>query len=693
MDTKAAIDNLIARLAPNNDKALTNEYNRLWESCRRARIPFDKEAWLNYAFFNNEQYVEWIPSAMSLREIPRVPEGSRYPRPVINKIMHFVEQEHSMVLQTRPNIDVLPANEDPVSITYANVANAFMEWCMDETEANLNQEIAYAAKWALASTEGYLKWFWNATKDRPDVEACSPFDIYVDPYAKSFDKARYIIHDQFLDVEQVYDRYGIEVQADTVSRNDPARLAVMHELGFAPVLQGALVHEMWMLPCRRYPDGVFVVWTSRQILYGPTAFPYDHKMLPFTQAGSILRPGVPHYTSAVSYLRSPQMELNKYHAQMILVRQNFASPKWWIPSDLELEEDPDDTPNQILRGDSQGGMLKPDIIQPTTMPPNDQGAWITSEMEDVVGLHEVSQAQVPGRVEAAKAIELLKEADDGRLAELLRSIGSGIARGGYMWLMLARQYIKEPKMVTIYSTEGLPEVHRLYADKLDPNMRVRVTMGTGLSRSRAAREDTLMLMWDNGIIQDRETMAELMDVPISNVSPDNLYDIKLARNENFTMAAGQPVVPNSWDNHDIHRREHNNYRKTQEFLHLSTKQKSMFEFHVQMHDQLQIQQLGAELQRQSLAAAVANGAGFQQPPQPGAPTEPQTTPTGAAPASAPGSTLDQAGTGGQAMPGTSVPTPNALGAAPAPDPFAVRDSPQGMVSYQDRYAKDLVRGP
>jgi hypothetical protein len=258
----------------------------------------------------------------------------------------------------------------------------------------------------------------------------------------------------------------------------------------------------------------------------------------------------------------------------------------------------------------------PHILQPAAMPPNDQGAWIGKELMDIVGLHEVSNAQVPGRVEAAKAIELLKESDDGRLAELLRTISSSISEGFWQELMLARQFGNDDMMVQTYSSEGYPEVRKFKRTQLKPGMKIKVTMGTGLARSRAARSDQLMTMWDNGIIQDRELMAELLEVPVSSVSPDNAFDVRLARNENYTMAEGKPIVPNSWDNHDIHRREHNNFRKSQDFLTLRPKWKSIFEFHCQMHDQLEIQQLGKQLQIQQMAAAVAQGAGFQQPAAP-----------------------------------------------------------------------------
>lgn len=676
-------------------------YEELFHRAKEARLPFDKECWLNIAFFLGEQYVEWGDSLSAVRRIDRPPNQKHLPRPVANKIMHFVLDEQASALQNDPTVDVLPASDDPSDISAAKVAKAYLDWLFDENVADFGEQLAIATLWALAGTEAYLKSVWdphlNDGHGRGDIIACSPLDVYADPYAKRFGSARYIIHSQFMDVEQVYDVYGIEVPAQTIEKTDPVRVALQREMGMAPVLQGAVVNELWMKPNRRHPEGLFVTWAGHQTLVEPQKFPYEHGQLPFVQIGSIRRPGTQHYTSAVTMLRTPQMELNKFHAQMIQVREAFANPKWWIPSELDLEEDPDDSPRQILRGVSNGGQMEPKLIQPTNMPPNDAGAWIEQEMMDVVGIHEVSQAQVPGRVDSAKGIELLQEQDQGRQAELLRSMTKAITVLGYQQLRLAQQFGEEEIMFESYSREGFAEVHRLMTSKLDPGMRVRVTMGTGLAKSRAAREEQLLNMWGQGIIQDREIMAELLDLPISSFSPDNGFDIRLARNENLEIAAGVAIVPNSWDNHDIHRREHNNYRKTTEFKLLPDETKQKFEMHCEMHDELQVQQLGKMLQIQSMAAAVAQGQGFQSPMQPG-PLAGQPGATGpmgtqGEPAGQP----HQLGNGGtQPPPGQAPPAhggppqvPAAVGAQPPTNIDDVRNTPQGAAHYRDTYAQGL----
>lgn len=581
----------------------TRAFDQLKDIAAKARLPYDKDIWLNLAFYADEQYVEWSDDIGTIRRIPRRRGFEFTPRPVANKIMQFVCAEHAMALQARPTVDVLPATDDLIDFSNAGVALSYLRWLTEPQVADFDGELSDAVMWALAGGEGYLKWVYNPRLERPDVMSVSPLDLYVDPYCKRFQHARYIIHSQFMDVEQVFDVYGKEVKPQDVQRADILKTQLLREMGHSPVLTGAIVNELWMKPCRRYPDGLYVVWTAKDLLVEPGPFPYEHKQLPFTQVGAVMRPGTPHYTNAVKYMRSGQMELNKYHAQKIMAREAFVNYKWWIPEELELNSEPDDSPRQILRGHSEGGSLRPEILTPPPLPDNGDGEWIVDELEHTAGVRGVSQGEAPGRVDSARALEMLKTPDTERLAELSRTIKTSISNGFWMLLMLAKQYVKEEQIVQTYSREGLPEVVRFKSENVQPGMRVRVTQTTGLSRNRSERQQQLLELWQNQVITDPETFAELMEVPVSTFSPQIAMDIRLARNENLTMAEGTPIVPNSWDNHGIHLREHNNFRKTEEFLTLPTKVKTMFEAHCDWHDMMEVQQL----QKQAMKMAAAQG--------------------------------------------------------------------------------------
>lgn len=618
----------------------TREWEELKHAALQARLPYDKDVLLNIAFYLDQHYVEWSADFNTIRTIPRSTKERRSPRPVANKILHFVLKQHAAVLKERPNPDVLPATDDPVDISLVGPALSYLKWLCEPQVADFDAELSDATLWALAGGEAWLKWTYNAHLQRPDIMACSPLELAIDPYARTTRDIRYVIHEKFMDRKEVKHLYGIDVQPTTISKADLQKATLLRDMGMAPVIEGAVVNELWFKPdCdSRFPEGLFVAWSGKDVLVEPRPYPYAHKQLPFTHIGPIRRPGSPHTTCTVKYLRSPQMELNKYHAQKIKTREGFASPKWWIPEELELEQMPDDSPNQVLSGNSSGGQYKPEIIPGADFRDNGDGDWIRAEMMDVAGQHEISSGQVPGRVEAAQAIEALLTADDSHLFELQRTIKTAISDGFWQCLMLAKQFKQGETMVQTYSREGLPEVTRFFTEKLKPGMRIKVTMGSGLTGSRAAKQQMIEQMIQMGLIQDPEVAADLLDLPVGRITPNRVFDVRLARNENMQMAAergidgqpGQAIKPNSWDEHDIHIREHNNFRKTTEYAQADPEIKKKFEFHVQMHEELWLEEIQKQVTRQQMmqgAVSPSQQQGSATDGQPTDGTEPQTDPT------------------------------------------------------------------
>lgn len=221
---------------------------------------------------------------------------------------------------------------------------------------------------------------------------------------------------------------------------------------------------------------------------------------------------------------------------------------------------------------------------------------------------------------------MLKQSDDSHLHNMQDTMTTALSDGYWQCLMLAKQYSSEDIIVQTYSREGLPEVRRFKAEQIKPGMRVRVTMGTGLANTRAARQDAAMNLWQNGVIRDPEVMADLMDIPVGRLTPQKAYDVRTARNENLAMAQqtdvegnpGQAIKPNSWDDHAIHIREHNNYRKTSEYENLDDEIKRKFEFHVDSHEQMEMEELQKQAQKAQLMMAAQGG----MPTGPGGPTDP-----------------------------------------------------------------------
>lgn len=599
-----------SKLSEADSKSLT-ELERLKAAAASARKPFDSEYWLNTSFFLGQQHVQYSPAKDSIVGVPRREGEENSPRPVANKIMHYTVKSHAEAVAHDPRPEVLAPTVDAADRSEARVAQAYLIDLLGAGKIGWDSVRSDGLMWAVTAGEAWFKWVYDTQLKRPTAIACSPFDIYPDPYVGRADLARYVIHSQFMDREQVYDVYGKEVAA--ASGRDPAKAEILSALGYEPRISGVTVNELWMLPSRRFPKGRFVTWTNSGELLTPLGgdLPYEHGMLPFTHIGVVQVPGSMHCHAFTKFLRPPQMELNATHAQMLTSRKNFASPKVFMDSEManSLVAPWSDAPNQVLIGDTQAGRIPPPtIIQPTTMLDDGSARWIVEEMGDIVGQHAVSEGQAPGRVDSARALELLKAEDSTHLSHLRATMEASVARGCHMLLQLARQYVREEAIVATYTRMGAPEVHKFKGTKVSRDHVVRVSSQAALPQSKAAKQELALSYWTAQIITDQRQMQEMLELPFSPGVPQE-QDVLAATNENFTMLEGDPVTPNQWDEHDTHIREHNMSRKSAEFAAAPDEVRSIFEFHIEAHEAMWLEELQKEGERQATIASFAQPAG------------------------------------------------------------------------------------
>jgi hypothetical protein len=253
-------------------KSPTQEFEKLKLAAVQARLPFEREAWLNLAFYLNEQYVEWNRTRGRSGASRARPRPTNIPRPVVNKIMHFVQQERAMVLQAKPTVDVMPATDDIMDITNAasprRTARSWPSRSRPTSRASSRAPCCGRSSPATATSSGSGTPARSgphrallAVRDRPD------------PYAKDFSKARYVIHSKFLDREQVQEMYGVELPRTGTENADPMRVELLRGMGSAPVVNGVTVNELWYKPCKKYPDGLYAVWAGNELVARPARCP------------------------------------------------------------------------------------------------------------------------------------------------------------------------------------------------------------------------------------------------------------------------------------------------------------------------------------------------------------------------------------------------------------------------------------
>lgn len=594
------------------DKAGIRELEKLKEAARQARQTFDRDYWLNAAFYTGSQYVDWADARGRMETVAPDANTPNAPRPVANKIMHFTVKSHSEAMLYDPRPEVMAPSTDARARSTARVAQAYLDDLAGPTKMDWAAVRADVLMWANVCGQGWLKWIMDPQLRRPDVIACSPFEVYLDPYVKDSRRARYIIHSQFLDREQVYDRFAVELPESAQQAQDPNSLgaSVLSEMGYAPNLGGVMVNELWQLPSRRFPRGRFVAWTGSGKLLTPIdgPFPYRHKKLPFTQIGYIPVPGNANYHSTVKFLRPPQMELNAVHAQMLVNRKAYANPKWFWDAELyaSLVHPPTDLPGEQLIGDSRNGSIAPIMLQGALMADDGTAEWVTSEMRDIVGQHSVSEGDAPGRVDSARAIELLKAEDNSALSNVHRMMDTAVSVGFGQLLQLAGQYVSEAQIATTYTTNGQAEVHHFKGAIVSPDHVVRVAGEAKEPQSRAAREEQILSWWTAGILTDPKQAMQLLEVSFAGSASSYELDKIRATNENFLLSNEVPVQAHDYDDHEVHIAEHQDWQKTAEYEAATNSVHDLFKFHIQSHkEQYMVEMQEEALKQRAIAAMTA----------------------------------------------------------------------------------------
>lgn len=598
----------------------------MFEKAAKARQPLDVEWVLDAAFYCGQHYTEYNTKAGRFQEIPRKHAKDESPRPVANKIYSLTMDSYASARSHDPAVELLPTNADAMEIANARVGQAWLDHIASPTQAGWATRRDQALFWTSLCGEGWLKWTIDAEAKRPKIEACSPLEIYPDPTPASYLDCRWIIHSRGMDPEDVYDIFGIELEAAELDPQDVLKQKILREIGMVNGTPTVTVKELWELPCRRYPKGRHVIWTKGRLLLDED-FPYKHKMLPFTQIGHSPIPGTLHFTSGTRAARPLNMELNLYHAQKIIARQKFANFKWFIDAALNLNEDPDDSDAQVLRGDTQAGRLSPpQILQAQQWADSQDGVWINEEMQNAVGLHDASMGQAPGRVDSASGIEQLQEADKGRLSEIESTLKVAVARGFSMMISLAKQYVRDEQVVPVFSAKGTPQVQRFLTEQFPDEPLMKVVMGGGLPKNRAARRTEVISMWSAGLLGDNPQRAlQMLDYPTDMNMTGEEQDEMEAMAENLLMLQGTPVTPKPWQNHELHRRIHNEARKSAEFQSATNEVWQIFDHHDTETDTAELDEMRQEAERQQHIKLM-----LEQviPPEP-VPADPAAPPEGA----------------------------------------------------------------
>lgn len=555
------------------------------EALEQGRSAFDRQWKMNLAFYRGKQYAYYPASSQQLLTLP-VDEGEmpRWKvRLVSNQILVGAQSLLSKYIKTKPVMYATPESGAEQDVKASQLAERLLEYWWEDM--HLDEKLEEALVWSIICGQGYWKLSWDpqAGKDMrfmldPNgqpilddsikdafrgqlekigvkpmekvvylgdlrVDVPSPFHVYFDPSANAWTDAKYMICKHFLDPDEIYARWNVRMDPDSVSMSPDEWLPLLGAEA-SPNRTVSEINIGYFLPTPAIPNGRYVVWAKKSgetLEDGP--WPYPFTQLPIIKFPGIRIPGCAYDSSAVEQAIPLQKELNKTLSQIVEYKNMTVRPRVWAPVN-SIRGRMTTEPGVVNYYNPINGQ-KPEFEQLPTMPSYvfDHVQDISNRLREMFGITEITEGTPPPNVEAGIAIDLLQEMATDRIAPTVRLIEMSLERAGNLMLRFAQQYYIEPRLLKIRGSGGSFQVKRFSQADLGSGVSIRVEAGSGLPRTRAGRVARIMQYMDMGIIAPEEAWKHADSADLKSVSAKWMTDEDLAYREHEKILKGIPLNP------------------------------------------------------------------------------------------------------------------------------------------------------
>jgi len=593
-----------------------------------------QDYWLNHAFLLGSQWVWFHPQTRRLDEIPRDPERVQA---TMNRLWPNSRIIISKAMQRELTFEVPPSAADDASIRGAKIAESIVEVTRVEHDWEKLREEWYWTAWKGGTAVVCVDWDPKAgTAVLPgDADSgaepvmggdtvetvLSIAEVAVEPGVRDAERASWWIKCEALPPSTVMGSYGLSAlpAADASAGMTPFQRKLLSEHAGGSSDDSAdltLVLTYYERPNPNRPDGAIAVVVGNEIVGGgvkPWPFPFtDHLNFALGCETPIETKWAGE--TVLTMARPVQVAYNASWSSIIEHMKNAGNARLAVPqSSIDLMEHFTDLPGEQVP--YPDGLAHPEWISPAQMPAwwIEQPVRLREEMDDIMGVHDISRGEAPVNIESGYGLSVLAEQDTTPVGKLVKTSAVVWSKVATMCLQLYAANVMTTREAIVRTPSQPPTTAHWTGADLKGQLRATVPMESVLPRNKAAMAALAEKLVTMGLITTFEQFATIAEVPgyrslIDRVNPDTAK----ARRENHMMSLGRPAVPESFDKHDIHLNELNDYCKSPDYEMLDDSVKTIFEDHRQAHVTMAAEEAGSMRARAAVdpvLAAVPDGYG------------------------------------------------------------------------------------
>ncbi len=598
---------------------------------------------VNRSFLAGEQWCYYDGSRNVLRQLPREPSRTRV---TLNKLWPSSRNIISRVLSRPFAFEVEPTDSDDATVRGAQTAKSVVrDLCREHNWQQLREEMAWNT-W-LGGT-GILSLDWNPTGDsvvghteesgKPygtgDVteSALSILEACWEPGIRDAERGYWWMRAQALPPSEVQMQYGLDYlpAPDAQGTMTPLTQKLLQDTRQAPAPNLCLVLTVYIRPSSALKKGLVATVVGNKFVDAPKPWPFPFKdRLNMVVMRETKVSGRATGDTVFSAAVPVQTAFNASWSLIIEHLKLAGNARLMVPDNsLDGIEDLTDLPGEVIPYNSSGGAA-PGYLAPPQLPQYilDQPMHLASQMDDILGLHDVSRGQAPKNIESGVGLGILVEQDSTPMGQLTKEIAAGFERFASMALKLYADKVTDTRKARIQVPGQVPESVQWTGEALMHQTTVVLPPDTVVPRSRAAqmamaeRLSTLGAFGPPGAM-NMQMFARVADLPdaddlLEGIDPD---DAKASR-ENHLLSIGQVCVPVKFDNHQKHIDRHNWFRKTTRYEAMPQEMRDIVDMHVQAHEVMVAEELGEQVAKANVHPVLGGAptaSGTQLPAQPGA---------------------------------------------------------------------------
>ena len=554
----------------------------------------------NVAYLLGFSGVVWDNTTRGFRPVARNKGVIRRERVYSNMILPAVQNRLARLCKVPPRYEVRPNSQTTKDKDAARLGQEVINFVWDDTTLNVKR--LQLLMWVQQCGHAYLKTTFDPDlgealydpetgefagyEGKIRVDVVSPFEVFADPLAKTLEDAQWLVQAKVRKLDYFRTRYpekGMMVKEEgpwLLSAQYEMRINSLSNLG--PITSAGVNEQMknaaielayYEARSRKHPNGRLVI-VANGVVLEDKELPIGE--IPFAKFDDIVIGGKFYSEATVTHAKPLQDQYNTNLQKTADWVNRLLAGKYIAAKGHGLiQEALNNQSGEVVEYNPVPGASEPHAMQIPMLPAyvfQDRDA-LKRDMFEIFGLSEVSRGSLPSASIPAAGMQLLLDQDETRIGIEIEQQEHSYALVGRHILKHAANFFVTPRKLKTRGKDIEYKVQEFVGDDLGGNFDVQVVRGSTLPNNRFVKRQEILNAYTQGLLGDpadptvrEKVLGQLEFGDMAETWADVSVDEAQINRSIADIEKGIVPEVHELDNHNMHIRIKNRFRKSSKFL-------------------------------------------------------------------------------------------------------------------------------